>query len=299
MDDDDGVRDAGSAVGIELVATCWTSAGDVAPLRGPEISPFAIEDRVREIARGGWAGLSLGQDDLRVVRDGMGLAALRDLIAEHGLRHIEVELLTDWWDGTATSTEAVQMRELLLEAAQVLGASQLKLAALGEPLADTSPLHAPLGDLCDRAEERGVRLALEAMPFGLVARVPKIAELLAAVDRPATFGVFLDCWQFFRAGNDLAELREQIDIQRVFGVELDDAAAQVRGTLLEDTIDHRLLPGAGDLDLRGFISTLAEMGWRGPWGVEVMSVEHRRRPLEEALRVAYESASRVLYDVLG
>jgi hypothetical protein len=60
-----------------LVATCWTSAGNVAPLDDPEISPFSAVDRIHAVASTGWAGIGFGQDDLRVIRDRVGFPAIR------------------------------------------------------------------------------------------------------------------------------------------------------------------------------------------------------------------------------
>lgn len=284
---------------VEFLATCWTSAGDVAPLTGDETSPFAIEDRIREIARTGWSGLSLGQDDLKAIRQSIGFEALRDLIDGNNLKYTEVELLSGWQDDSALRQGGAELRDLLFEAAEELNARQVKIAAFGEPLDDISPIVQPLIRLCDVAESRNVRIALEPMPFGLVSSVPKIAELLSRVDRPRTFGIFIDSWQFFRAENTLGDLKEQIGVENIFGVELNDASPQVHGTLIEDTINHRLPPGDGSFDLIGFVSTLSEMGWRGPWGVEIMSRSHRKLSLEDALTVAHESAHRVLVEALS
>jgi hypothetical protein len=80
-----------------LVATCWTSAGNVAPLDDPEISPFSTVDRIHAVASTGWAGIGFGQDDLRVIRDTVGFPAIRAEIEAGGLRHVEVELASGWW----------------------------------------------------------------------------------------------------------------------------------------------------------------------------------------------------------
>lgn len=210
-----------------------------------------------------------------------------------------MELLSGWEAGESSTPESIAVRDLLLDAAVVLNARQVKLAAFGSPLPSIEPLVQPLRLLCDRAERRGVRLALEPMPFGLVATVDKMAELLEAVDRPGTFGVFIDSWQFFRAGNDLQSFERMIDVRSVFGVELSDAGSEVQGTLIDDTIHHRLLPGQGSLDLVGFVSTLSRMGWRGPWGVEIMSDTHRKLPLVDALTVAHDAAKGVIVRSLG
>ena len=48
----------------ELIASCWTSAGNVAPLQIPETSPVPIQDRLEAMAATGWAGFGLAHDDL-------------------------------------------------------------------------------------------------------------------------------------------------------------------------------------------------------------------------------------------
>ncbi len=82
-----------------VIATCWTSAGDVAPLHDPELSPFPALERIRAVAATGWAGIGCGQDDLRAVRDSVGFPAVRAAVRDPGLRHVEVELCSGWWRG--------------------------------------------------------------------------------------------------------------------------------------------------------------------------------------------------------
>ena len=51
-----------------LIASCWTSAGDTAPLRASELSPYDAQTRVREVSASGWEGLGFVLDDLRAQR---------------------------------------------------------------------------------------------------------------------------------------------------------------------------------------------------------------------------------------
>jgi sugar phosphate isomerase/epimerase len=80
----------------------------------------------------------------------------------------------------------------------------------------------------------------------------------------------------------------------IFGVELDDAAPDVVGTLFEDTVDNRLLCGEGSFDLTGLVAVLRDLGFDGPWGVEILSTSYRALPVAQALKVAAESALTVL-----
>ena len=80
-----------------LVATAWTSAGDTSPIRMPATSPVPIAERVAAVADAGFVGLGLVADDLAAIRASIGFAELRDLIADAGLIHVEIELLERWW----------------------------------------------------------------------------------------------------------------------------------------------------------------------------------------------------------
>ncbi len=271
----------------QLVATCWTSAGDVAPLDIPEVSPFAAIDRVQVAARTGWVGIGFGQDDLRQVRDTIGFDALHGEISRAGLSHVEVELASGWWRADAGWRE---VWELLLEAAARLDASFIKIGTeFSAPVEDVEPFVEPLRRLADEAAAVGTRVALEPLPFAMIATLPQGAELVRRVDHPAA-GLVVDFWHVFRAGTSLDELADALDPATVFGVELSDAEEEAVGTLFEDTRDNRTLIGEGAQDVTGFIRTMRQIGFDGPWGVEILSRAHRKLPLEEALVKAHASA---------
>ncbi|SMY02885.1 hypothetical protein BSP109_03358, partial [Brevibacterium sp. Mu109] len=109
----------------QLVATCWTSAGDAAPMRASEASPHAAVTRVRVAAETGWAGVGFVLDDLRQVRDTIGYELLAEEIRASGLSHVEVELCSRWW--TEDSGDWRQDWADLLAAAGALDASFIKV----------------------------------------------------------------------------------------------------------------------------------------------------------------------------
>lgn len=283
-----------TATDIELIATCWTHAGDVAPLMPSEVSPIPIEDRIRAVSETGWAGIGIAQDDIRAIAQSTGFAPVRDAIVAAGLRYTEIELLTDWWESGDKRRRSDDVRELLFTAAGDLDVTQVKIGtAFGPALPSTDVLVAPLRDLADHAAERGVRIALEPMPFSMVSTIPIAADLIRSVDRP-NCGVLVDSWHVFRADTTADQVRDSLTADIVFGVELNDAAEAVVGTLFEDTINQRLLCGAGSFDLVGLIRAITDIGYVGPWGVEIISAAHRRLPVVEALRVAHDTAEQVL-----
>jgi sugar phosphate isomerase/epimerase len=64
--------------------------------------------------------------------------------------------------------------------------------------------------------------------------------------------------------------------------------------LHEDTINHRRFCGEGEFDVKGFVECIRKTGYAGPWGIEVLSEELRRKPLEELTSRAFQSTVRYL-----
>jgi sugar phosphate isomerase/epimerase len=274
----------------DLVATCWTSAGDVLPGAESERSRYFALDRVGVAADNGFMGLGFVHDDLVSVRDGVGFDALKRFADRAGIRHLEVELAGDWWLDPQTTPWRAKW-ELLLEAAKALNSPFIKIGtAFGAAAGSVEPFVDPLRRLADEAAAIGTRVALEPLPFALIASMPQGAELMRAADHEHA-GLVVDYWHVFRAGTSLDELEKTLSADIVFGVELDDADAEPEPgrSLFEDTRDNRRYPGEGAFDVVGFIRTMARIGFDGPWGVEMLSNEHRALPLGEALHRAYRA----------
>jgi sugar phosphate isomerase/epimerase len=277
-----------------LVATAWTSAGDTSPMRIPATSPVPIAERVAAVADAGFVGLGLIADDLAAIRATIGFPGLRDLITDTGLTHVEIELLERWWIPRGEPDNSYDVRDLLFEAADVLSPVFIKIGSeLGPRTTHPESLIAPLRELADQAADRGTRVAIETMPFSIIATVPMGAEIISAAEHPAV-GLLIDAWHVFRADTSLEELHDSLTPEMIFGVELDDAAAVVVGNLFEDTLNHRLLCGEGSFDLPGLVAALRGLGFDGPWGVEILSSSFRRLPVAQAVKMAAESALTVL-----
>ena len=280
--------------GPELVATAWTSAGDTSPMQVPPTSPVPIAERVAAVAEAGFTGLGLIAADLAVIRASIGFNGLRDVIADAGLAHVEIELIERWWIPRGEWGNSYDVRDLLFEAADVLAPTFIKVGSeLGARTAHPESLIAPLRELAEQAADHGTRVAIETMPFSIISTVPMGAEIVSAADHPAV-GLLVDAWHVFRADTSLEELRDSLTPAIVFGVELDDAAAEVVGTLFEDTVDNRLLCGQGTFDLAGLVALLRDLEFDGPWGVEILSTSFRALPVRDALQLAAKSALAVL-----
>jgi sugar phosphate isomerase/epimerase len=103
----------------DLLATCWTTAGDAAPPRGDEQSPLPLGERVEAAA--GFRGIGLLHVDLAAAEREDGLRGVRSLLDDNGLVHLELELLTDWWADGPRRRRSDELRGKLLDAAGALG----------------------------------------------------------------------------------------------------------------------------------------------------------------------------------
>ena len=285
---------------IDLLATCWTSAGDAAPQRGDEVSPFSIQDRVTALADAGWSGIGLVNADLQHAKREIGLPALRTAIDLAGLEFREVEILDRWWTHGETRVHADRLRDDLFEAAAELGAQRIKVMAC---LDATPPPYEhfvrELRELCRRATDAGVTLALEPMPFSTnVATLEDGVRLMEEVDHPAA-GLTVDTWHVFRAGTPYERIPNIVPPELIAVVELNDCAADPVGNLWADTVDNRRLPGEGDANVAEFVRWIAATGFAGPWGVEIISEELRGMPLDVALQRSAAAARREIQAGLG
>lgn len=292
----DGALPTG-AIDRRLVASCWTWAGNARPAWPDERSPHDLATRLAAITGTGWHGVGLVYADLVEIRETIGLATARRMIDDAGLAHVEVEFLSDWWTTGERRRASDRIRHELFEAATALGARAVKVAGeldhlrVGPPVPRDAMVTA-FAALAADADAHGVRVALEPLPMSDVRTLADGVAIVADAAHPAG-GLTVDVWHVARGGTSYEDVR-RLPVGSVFVVELDDARAGVVGPLWDDTLDRRLLPGQGDLAVHVFVRALHDAGWRGPWGVEMLSAEHRALPLTAALTATRESTLAVL-----
>lgn len=280
-----------------LSASSWTSAGDAVPRPdAPAPSPHPVTQRIDALAASGWSGIGLTTFDLAAVREDIGFAEAATRCDAAGLHHREVEFAYGWWavPGTGEAAAWEQDRTLLLQAAEGLGASFIKGGLpFGPATEDLERFAEPLAALADDASGIGVDIVLEPIAFAQ-ADTPAKAFTLAELTGRDNVGVCIDYWHLLRTGTSAEDLRAQLVPERLRAVEISDARAAHGEELFRDQADRRVLPGEGDADVLGYTRVLAEAGFTGPWGVEMLSDEYRRLPLEMALRAAYRAGAAVL-----
>ncbi|MFI5881247.1 sugar phosphate isomerase/epimerase family protein [Streptomyces sp. NPDC051554] len=277
----------------QFLATCWTTAGDAAPDEADQRSPLNLRDRVEAARVAGFTAFGLLYADLVEAEREYGIAGIRSLFEDNGIGHVELELLTDWWADGPRRAASDTVRVGMLRAIEALGARTFKI---GPDVAD-EPWELDVwakefAVLAAQADGVGARLGVEPLPWSNLRTVHDGLRLVEAAGHPAG-GLIIDVWHTERAHTPPAELAD-VPGARIVGVELNDADSQVVGTLFEDTVHRRLLCGEGSFDLPGIVDALRTAGFRGPWGVEILSDAHRALPVREAAAAAYRSAAELV-----
>ncbi len=288
---------------IELLATCWTHAGDAMPVAGRHLSPLGLRARAEAVAAAGFTGIGFTLDDLEAAGATHGLQQVGQLCDDLGLVHREIELLEHWWADGELRRASDRKRAALLDAAQTLATRQIKIGpdvggvdGVVPPLTDVARWAEELHHLAAQAAQVGTRVAIEPLPFSNLPDVTAAADLVIAADHPAA-GLVVDVWHLERGPSTLADLA-QVPGDKVFVVELNDAPPPRGVDLFADTIHHRVNCGTGTFDVEGFIGTLQGLGFPGPWGVEIISAAQRRTPLQAALDETFR-ATMAVFDTLG
>lgn len=272
----------------KLLASYFTIAGDVLPMSSNWSSPYPLMRRAEAAARAGYIGLGLSVDDLASSEELYGYAGMRDILCSNGMEHLEFETLMNWFADGPEREESDMVRRRLFEAADALGANHIKVG--GGP-AGTDPANPrfvdEFGKLCQEAAAVGTQIFLELTVMSNIGDLPSGIALVESAGA-ANGGLILDIWHVVR-GNIPFESIAALPPGCLKHVELNDAAQQMIGSMLEDTICRRRLPGEGSFDVPGFLMALDRAGYEGLYGVEIISDIQRRLAPEDAARLSYDA----------
>ncbi len=282
-----------SAPDAELVALYWTVSGPVEVHVGREWSLFDWADRCAQAREVGFSGIGIWHADLQHVLETRSLAEMKKVFDDNGLQHLELEFLMDWFldPGDERRAASDATRELLLAAAGALGAHHIKIGNIPGTPCGIPRLAERFGELCAEAAERtDAKIVYEFMPFDVNVRSVDSALAVVAGAGAANGGIAIDTWHMSKLGIAPGELR-RIPSEYLSWVELSDGRREDMDDLVDETVNHRRLPGEGEFDLRSYIEVCRECGYDGPWGVEVLSEELRNQPLGVIFRRAYETTA--------
>ena len=279
--------------GDDVLGLYWTVSGPVEVHVGREWSLFDFRDRCEQAARVGLAGTGLWHVDLEHILETRTLPEVKSILDDTGLRYLELEFLWEWFLDPADERrrESDRTRRLLWEAAAALEAHHVKVGNIpGTPFA-LGELAERYAELCaDAAEHHSSRVVYEFMPFDVnVHDLDSALALVEAADAP-NGGLAIDTWHMAKLGITPADLR-RVAPRHLCWVELSDGFYEGMSDLIDETVNHRKLPGEGEFPIRDYVAVCREVGYEGPWGIEVLSDELRNRPIDEIFDRAYATAS--------
>jgi len=278
-----------------FVACFWTLAGNSHPFTSGGVSELPLEVRADAAAEAGFWGFSFIDTDLASVRKHLKYSEIRQIFESRGLGFIEIELITDWFATGERRAASDRIRGQLLEAAAELGTHHIKVVGDLAHQFPRAQMVDSFGQLCVDAEKAGTKIAIELTPLTNLTTPEQGIDLVRA-SGASNAGLCLDVWHMGRAGIPLESL-DQIPRELIISIELDDADLEIRGTLLEDTVNHRRLCGEGQLEPARLIAAMRRAGYGGAYGIEILSDAHRALPVKDAARAAIRSA-RAQFDLL-
>jgi len=277
----------------DVIGLYWTISGPVEVHVGREWSLFDLRDRCAHAARVGLAGIGIWHADLEHMLETRSLAEIAAVIDEYGMRNLELEFLGDWFldPGDDRRRAADRTREMVFAAAEVLPAHHIKVGNLAGTPCELPRLVEAYGELCaDAATHTDAKVVYEFMPYDVVVNTLDTAlEVMEGANAP-NGGLAIDSWHLGKLNLEPDDLR-RIPSRWISWVELSDGPYGIAEEWLDEVINRRKLPGEGDFPIRDYIRVFRELGYHGPWGVEVLSEELRNLPIDEIFDRAYEATS--------
>jgi len=139
--------------------------------------------------------------------------------------------------------------------------------------------------LCTEAENHGATIGFEFMGSAMIDNLKDALAMVEAVGAK-NGGIVLDIVHVVYLGISNEEIR-RIPLQYLINVELNDGT--LPGSPKYDPSRARRFCGEGEFDIKGFINCIQNMGYTGPWAVEVFSKELAGLPLDELNLRAFKS----------
>ena len=278
---------------VDLVGLYWTVSGPVEVHVGREWSLFDFRDRCAQAQRVGFSGIGIWHADLEHVLERHTLREMKQMLDDHGLRHLELEFLMDWFldEDDDRRKASDRNRRLLFDAAAALGAHHVKVGNIPGTPCPLPQLTERFAELCaDAAEQHDALIAYEFMPFDVNVHSVEAAVEVVGGAGAANGGIAVDTWHLAKLGIAPDDLR-QIPSKLLGWVELSDGQYENLPDPIDEVVNHRRLPGEGEFPIAACVEVCREIGYQGPWGVEVLSEELRNLPIEQIFDRAYETTA--------
>ncbi len=233
-----------------------------------------LREKLAAIAAAGFDGVEIFENDF-LAFDG-GPAEAGRMVRDHGL---EISLFQPFRDFEGMPepqrSRAFDRAERKFDLMHELGADLVLVCSNVSPLAlgGIDRAAEDFRELGERAAGRGIRIGYEALAWGRHINDHRDAwEIVRRADHP-NVGLILDSFHTLARKIDPQTIRS-IPGDRIFFIQLADAP-QIEMDLLYWSRHFRNMPGEGDLDVVGFMRSVAATGYDGPLSLEIFNDQFR------------------------
>jgi len=256
-----------------------------------------LRAKIRAAAEAGYSGITIWPDDVAQARsEGLSDIDIRKLLADQGQIVVDMDPLLDWTPEAkprpGEAAVSVTPEHEFYAIAEAFGARSLNVVqGFGKTL-DLDRAAEDLAGICDRARDHGLIVTIEFLPWSGIPNAAVALDLVRRTGR-ANATVLVDTWHWFRGGADLAMLKA-LPGDRVGSVQLNDATETGPDNMMLESMQNRLMPGAGAIPIAEVVRTLDAIGSKAPIGVEVFHESHAHLDASDVARRAAMATRRVL-----
>ncbi len=278
---------------VELMALYWTVSGPVEVHVGREWSLFPWPDRCAEAAKAGFKGIGLWHADVTHQLETTTLDEMATIFKDAGLKYLEVEFLAEFWvdEGEPARVESDRLRKQLFDTAAAFDAHHIKVGNIPGTPCELGKLTEAFADLCqDAAQHTAAKIVYEFMPFDVNVNTLDTALALVQGAAQPNGALAIDTWHMGKLGIAPADLK-RIPPEYLGWVELSDGQYENLPDPIDEVVNRRKLPGEGEFPIAEYVEACRQVGYAGPWGVEVLSEELRNLPIEDEFKRAYETTA--------
>jgi sugar phosphate isomerase/epimerase len=243
---------------------------------------FTFRERCEAASAAGFARIGIHLNDLNT----LAATDVAEILSDNGIELGEIEFFAGWAAPGAEQATQLALEKVRELAAVTGGGDHLSSGDFAGGVLDMDGAASRLKNAAVALTAAGVTVAVEAFPWSAINSVPTATALLARTD-DRNIGHLLDVWHFFNTGSTTESLTE-LDATTIAAVQLNDGA-RVHDNYLQSARNARLLPGEGDLDVRGFLTALESISYHGPFSVESSYPEFRELDVTEAAARAFEA----------
>lgn len=238
-----------------------------------------LAERLAAAQAGGFSHMSIFPIDWRTWKIAGGSASImRAQIRDAGIRVLAIDPFVQWVPGFAIPEGYPSdyrgfidfSEDDIFRIAEETGAEAINCVEGLNVAYPEAALIDAFGDFAERARTQGLRVTFEFMPISSVPNLRSGWAIVAGANRPNA-GLCFDTWHYHRSGVDDALLRT-LPGDKIFEVQLADGLLALQApTLTEDLLRFRRLPGEGEFDIAGMVSTLKTIGAWSSVGPEVFA----------------------------